>query len=382
MKFETDAIHAGEEHERTKYGDVVSPIHLSTTFAKKSVDEMEEGYVYTRSSNPTRANLERKLASISDAKYALAFSSGSAANATLVLALLQKGDHVVAFDDLYGGTKRIFDQVMNDFGTSVSYVDARYVGNIESVLTEDTNMVWLESPTNPLMRMADISEVAVLCEDHGIPLVVDNTFMSPYFQTPMELGADVVLHSTTKYLGGHSDTLGGALLTNRGDIYDKIAFHQNAVGAVLSPFDSWLVMRGIKTLAVRMERHQKNATALADWLEEQTKVKRVLYPGSDSHPQHDLAKRQMKGFGGMLSFELDGDVQEAERFVESLNVFALAESLGGVESLIEIPSLMTHSSVPSEKRKNIPDTLIRVSVGIESFTDLREDFERGFDAIR
>ncbi len=249
MKFETDAIHVGEEPERTKHGDVVSPVHLSTTFAKSTIDKMDEGFVYTRTSNPTRDNLERKLASLEGAEYALAFSSGSAAQTSLLLALLQEGDHVVAFDDLYGGTKRIFRQVLAEFGVESSYVDATDIDDVKEELRDETALVWLESPTNPLMKLADISAIADLCRERNLVLVVDNTFMSPYFQRPLKLGADVVLHSTTKYLGGHSDSLGGALVTDDKEIYEKLAFIQNAVGAVLSPFDSWLVMRGIKTLA-------------------------------------------------------------------------------------------------------------------------------------
>ncbi len=381
MKFETKAVHAGEEPERTMHGDVVSPIHLSTTFAKSSVDEMDEGFVYSRTSNPTRDNLERKLAAIEKAEHALAFSSGSAAQTSLMLALLKKGDHIVAFDDLYGGTKRIFRQVMSDFGVRSSYVDARSPDNIEAAIGDGTRMVWLESPTNPLLRLADIAAIAEICDEYGIILVVDNTFMSPYLQNPLEMGAHIVLHSTTKYLSGHSDSLGGALLTNRDDIHEKLAFHQNAVGAVLSPFDSWLVMRGIKTLGVRMERHQENAYTLAKWLEGHPRVERVVYLGSSSHPQYELSKKQMTGAGGMFTFELDSTVEKTKKFVESLKIFALAESLGGVESLIEIPSLMTHSAVPPEDRRDIPDTLIRVSVGIENISDLRADLERGFKAI-
>ncbi len=381
MEFETDAIHVGEEPERTKDGDVVSPIHLSTTFAKSTIDKMDDEFVYTRSSNPTRNNLEMKLSSLENSRYALAFSSGSAAQTSLLLALLEKGDHVVAFDDLYGGTKRIFRQVFADFGVESSYVDATDIKNVKKALKDETALVWLESPTNPLLKLSDISKVADLCHEEDIILVVDNTFMSPYFQKPLEMDADVVLHSTTKYLGGHSDSLGGALMTNDEDIYERLAFHQNAVGAVLSPFDSWVVMRGIKTLALRMERHEKNAQGLADWLNEHPKVKNVHYPGLRSHPQHQLAKEQMSGFGGMLSFEIRGTIEDARIFVESLDLFALAESLGGVESLIEIPSFMTHASVPEEDRKGITDTLIRVSVGIENFTDLKKDFEKGFEAV-
>ncbi|WP_148882246.1 cystathionine gamma-synthase [Thermococcus aciditolerans] len=384
MRFSTKAIHMGEEPESMQHGDVVSPIHLSTTFAKRSIKEVEEGYVYSRSGNPTRDSLERKLAALENAKYGLAFSSGLAAESTILLALLRKGDHVVAFDDLYGGTKRLFNQVMERFGIEFTYVDAREPENVRGAIKENTRMVWLETPTNPLLKLADIKAIAEIAHERGLIVVVDNTFASPYFQNPLDLGADIVLHSVTKYLGGHSDVVGGAVMVNDDEIYEGLKFHQNAVGAILSPFDSWLVMRGIKTLAVRMERHEKNAMKIARYLEEHPLVERVYYPGLPSHPQHGLAKRQMCGFGGMLSFELKGGLEEAVRFVESLEIFALAESLGGVESLIELPAIMTHASVPKEERENvgIKDSLIRVSVGIEDAEDLIEDLERGFEAVR
>ncbi|WP_324736441.1 cystathionine gamma-synthase [Thermococcus sp. SY098] len=384
MRFSTKAIHVGEEPESMQHGDVVFPIHLSTTFAKRSIREVEEGYVYSRSGNPTRDALERKLAALENAKYGLAFSSGLAAESTILLALLKKGDHVVAFDDLYGGTKRLFNQVMERFGIEFTYVDAREPENVRRAIRENTKMVWLETPTNPLLKLADIKTISEIAHERDIIVVVDNTFASPYFQNPLDLGADIVLHSVTKYLGGHSDVVGGAVMVNDGEIYERLKFHQNAVGAILSPFDSWLVMRGIKTLAVRMERHEKNAMTIARYLEEHPLVEKVYYPGLASHPQHELAKRQMRGFGGMLSFELKGGLEEAVRFVESLEIFALAESLGGVESLIELPAIMTHASVPKEEREKvgIRDSLIRVSVGIEDVEDLIEDLERGFEAVR
>ncbi|ALM75564.1 cystathionine gamma-synthase [Thermococcus barophilus] len=384
MRFSTKAIHVGEEPESMQHGDVVSPIHLSTTFAKRSIKEVEEGYVYSRSGNPTRDALERKLAALENAKYGLAFSSGLAAESTILLALLKKGDHVIAFDDLYGGTKRLFNQVMERFGIEFTYVDAREPENVRMAIRENTRMVWLETPTNPLLKLADIKAIAEIAHERDIIVVVDNTFASPYFQNPLDLGADIVLHSVTKYLGGHSDVVGGAVMVNDDEIYERLKFHQNAVGAILSPFDSWLVMRGIKTLAVRMERHEKNAMTIARYLEEHPLVERVYYPGLPSHPQHELAKRQMKGFGGMLSFELKGGLEEAIKFVESLEIFALAESLGGVESLIELPAIMTHASVPKDEREKvgIRDSLIRASVGIEDVEDLIEDLERGFEAVR
>ena len=381
--FTTKAIHVGEEPRRMQYGDVVSPIHLSTTFAKESIEDVEKGYVYSRSANPTRNSLEKKLAALENARYALAFSSGLAAETTVLLSLLGKGDHVIAFDDLYGGTKRLFNRVMERFGIGFSYVDLRDPVSLKPFIRDDSKMVWIESPTNPLMKLADIKAISSIAHEHGLLVVVDNTFASPYFQKPLDLDADIVVHSVTKYLGGHSDVIGGALMVNDSEIYEKLRFHQNSVGAILSPFDSWLVMRGVKTLAIRMERHEYNAMRIAKYLENHPLVEKVYYPGLKSHPQHELARRQMTGFGGMLSFELKGGLEEAKAFVEALEVFALAESLGGVESLIEIPALMTHASIPREERLKIgiKDSLIRVSVGIEDLEDLIEDMERGFRKI-
>jgi len=378
--FTTKAIHVGEEPKKMQYGDVVSPIHLSTTFAKESIEEVESGYVYSRSANPTRDNLEKKLAALENAKYALAFSSGLAAETTILLSLLKKGEHVIAFDDLYGGTKRLFNRVMMRFGIGFTYVDLRDPDLFRKAIREESRMVWIETPTNPLMKLADIKAISELAHEHDLIVVVDNTFASPYFQQPLTLGADIVVHSVTKYLGGHSDVVGGAVMVSDDELHEKMRFHQNAVGAILSPFDSWLVMRGVKTLAVRMERHQYNAMKIAEYLENHRMVDKVYYPGLESHPQHELAKRQMKGFGGMLSFELRGGLEEARRFVEALEIFALAESLGGVESLIEIPALMTHASIPREERLKvgIKDSLIRVSVGIEDLEDLIDDLNKGF----
>jgi len=380
--FSTRAIHVGEDPEETLYGDVVSPIHLSTTYAMRKLGERRK-YIYTRSGNPTRDRLERKLASLESGKYALAFSSGLAAEATVLISLLSKGDHVIAFDDLYGGTKRLFNNVMTKFGIEFSYVDARDVDNVKNAIRSSTRMVWLETPTNPLMRLADIRAIAEVAHDEDIVVVIDNTFATPYFQRPLELGADIVVHSVTKYLAGHSDVLGGAVIVNDNEIYKKLKYHQSAVGAVLSPFDSWLVMRGIKTLAVRMKKHEENALKIANYLEAHPLVERVYYPGLESHPQHDLARRQMYGFSGMLSFKIKGNLDVAKRFVEKLKIFHLAVSLGGVESLIEIPALMTHASLSKDKREKlgIKDSLIRISVGIEDINDLIDDLERGFTSL-
>ena len=379
--FATKAIHAGEEPDFRDgaTGDVVVPIHLSTTFARRKVTEPTGGYEYTRSLNPTRKALESKLAALENAKYGLAFSSGLAAETTVLLSLLKTGDHIVAFDDLYGGTKRLLNHVFTSY--EVSYADATDVSLVEKALKPHTRLVWIESPSNPLLKLSDIKAIAELSHKHGLILVVDNTFLSPYFQKPLDLGADIVVHSSTKYIGGHSDVLGGAVLLNNSDYYERIQYHQNAVGAVLPPFDSYLTARGIKTLAVRLEQHQKNALAIAHFLQKHPKVKKVIYPGLEGHPQHELAKRQATGFGGVLSFEIKGTIGDAEKFLEKLQIFALAESLGGVESLIELPSLMTHASVAKEIREQIgiTDTLIRVSVGIEDVNDLIADLEQAFN---
>ncbi|MDD4921617.1 MAG: cystathionine gamma-synthase [Bacteroidales bacterium] len=378
--FATKAIHAGEEPDFREgaTGDVVTPIHLSTTFARKKVTEPTSGYEYTRSLNPTRKALEEKLASLENAGYGLAFSSGLAAESTILLSLLKPGDHIVAFDDLYGGTKRLFNHVFSNFGFEVSYVDATDAVQVEKAIQPNTKLVWIETPSNPLLKLCDIKAVSEITQRNGLILVVDNTFLSPYFQKPLDLGADIVVHSSTKYIGGHSDVLGGAVLLSDQNYYERIQYHQNAVGAVLAPFDSYLTMRGIKTLELRMQRHNQNALALAQYLENHSRIKRVIYPGLESHPQHQLAKRQTTGNGGVFSFEIDGNLEDAKAFLEKLQIFALAESLGGVESLIELPALMTHASVAKEVREQIgiTDTLVRVSVGVEDIKDLIVDFEQ------
>jgi len=383
MKFETKVIHVGEEPNLKEggNGDVVSPIHLSSTFARKKIDEPTRGYEYSRTGNPTRKALESRLASLEDARFGLAFASGMAAETTLALTLLRTGDHIIAFDDLYGGTRRLFERIFSkNFQVEVSYVDARELKTISNALRKNTKMIWLETPTNPSMKLCDIRAISEISRKTTTVLVVDNTFMTPYFQKPLLLGADVVVHSTTKYLNGHSDSVGGALMLSDEETYLSLKFNQNATGAILSPFDSFLVLRGIKTLAVRMREHERNALRVADYLQGHPKVKKVNYPGLKSHPQYDLAKRQMSGFGGMLSFEIDGGLKEAEQFLGSVKIFSLAESLGGVESLIEHPARMTHASVPSEIRAQIgiTDSLIRISVGIENIDDLIEDLDRAF----
>ena len=381
--FSTKAIHNGEEPDFRDgaSGDVAVPIHLATTFARRKAGSPTAGYEYTRSLNPTRKALEEKLAALDDAKYGLAFSSGLAAASTLIISLLKTGDNVIGFDDLYGGTRRLLSNVFVNFGITTNYVDATDPANIEKAIQPNTKLIWIESPTNPLLKIADIKAIAQISKKHGLILVVDNTFLSPYFQKPLSLGADVVVYSTTKYIGGHSDVLGGSIVLNNEDFYKKLAYNQNAVGAVLSPFDSDLTLRGAKTLAVRMEQHQKNALALAEFLAKSPKIKRVLYPGLKNHPHHQIAAAQSSGFGGVLSFELVGTLQDAEDFLSKLKLFSTAESLGGVESLAEIPAIMTHASVPKEVREQngISDTLIRVSVGIEDTEDLIEDFRQALE---
>ncbi|MDR1454237.1 MAG: PLP-dependent aspartate aminotransferase family protein [Tannerella sp.] len=380
--FSTKAIHAGEEPDFRDgaAGDVVVPIHLSTTFARQKVRIPTAGYEYVRTQNPTRKALEIKLASLENAKYGLAFSCGLAAETTILLSLLHPGDHIIAFDDLYGGTKRLFNNIFANIGFEISYVDATDANRVAEAIRLSTKLIWIETPSNPLLKVSDIRAIADIARMRGLILAVDNTFLSPFFQKPLDLGADIVVHSSTKYIGGHSDVLGGAVMLNDDNLYEHLQYHQNAVGAVISPFDSYLTLRGIKTLALRMERHQKNALDIARYLERHPKAGRVIYPGLKSHPQHDLIRSQTTGYGGVLSFEIKGSVTDAEHFLESLKIFALAESLGGVESLVELPSLMTHASIDREIREKtgITDTLIRMSAGVEDIKDLISDLEQAF----
>ena len=387
MKFETKAIHVGEEPNLKEggSGDVVVPIHLSSTFARREVEKPTGGYEYSRSGNPTRHALEKRLAVLENARFGLAFSSGLAAETVLCMTLLKSGDHVIAFDDLYGGTKRLFNTIFNrNFGVEFSYVDARDKENIKRGIKENTRLIWLETPTNPLMRLCDLKGISGIAREKGILTVVDNTFMSPYFQNPLNLGADIVVHSTTKYINGHSDSIGGAIMLSDAKISEKLKFSQNAIGAILSPFDSFLVLRGIKTLPVRMQKHNENAIKIAQYLQSNPKVKKVNYPGLETHPQHELAGKQMSGYGGMISFEIKGGLKEARIFLENLNVFSLAESLGGVESLAEHPALMTHASISKEERQKIGigDSLVRLSIGIEDPDDLIKDLQSAFERVK
>ncbi len=382
MKFSTKAIHTGEEPNYEINGEVVSPIHLSTTFARRDPEVPTKGYEYTRTSNPTREALEKKLASLEEARFGLAFASGLAAETSLLLSLLKKGDMILASDDLYGGTRRIFESVIKKFGVEYRTVDLTSEVSLES-LEPEPRLIWIETPSNPLLKIIDIASLSRKAHKIGSMLVVDNTFATPYFQNPLKFGCDVVIHSTTKYVSGHSDTLGGATVTNNEELFEKLKFHQNAVGAVLSPFDSYMTMRGIKTLSIRMREHEKNAIRIAEYLTNRSEVERVYYPGLEDHFNHEVAKRQMKGYGGIVSFTLNLNKEKIRRFLRNLRYIALGESLGGVESLIEIPSLMTHASIPKNIRDlmGVTDNLIRLSVGIEDIDDLIEDLENAFGGI-
>jgi cystathionine gamma-lyase len=379
--FATRAIHVGQGPDALT-GAVVQPIHLATTFAQEGIGR-HGGYEYTRSNNPTREQLETCLASLEGGSHALAFASGLAAT-TCALLLLEPGDHVVYMEDAYGGTYRLFDKVMARYGVRFSAVDATRPGAIETAMTERTRLVWIETPTNPRLRIVDIAAAAETAHRHGASLAVDSTFATPFLQRPLELGADIVMHSSTKYLGGHSDVLGGCLVTSDDAVAARLRFHQNAVGGVPSPFDCWLLLRGLKTLALRMQRHCDNALAVARHLDAHPSVSVVHYPGLESHPQYALAARQMSGgFGGMVSLELE-DEAAAVRVLEALRVFTLAESLGAVESLAEHPGLMTHTSVPPEERRRIGlgDGLLRLSVGVEDLDDLLADIDQALERFQ
>jgi cystathionine gamma-lyase len=369
--FATRGIHAGQEPDPST-GAIMTPIYATSTYVQQSPG-VHKGYEYSRTQNPTRMAYERCIADLESGARGYAFASGMAATATL-LELLDHGAHVVASDDLYGGTYRLFTQVRErSAGLTTSYVDMRDRAAVETAIRPETKLIWIETPSNPMLKLIDLAMIAELGRRRGILTVADNTFASPYVQRPLELGLDVVMHSATKYLNGHSDMVGGVVVVGDDkDLGDRLAFLHNAVGAVAGPFDSFLALRGLKTLALRMERHCANALAVAEHLARHPKVARVHYPGLASHPQHGLARRQMQGFGGMVSIELAGDLATARRFLERVEVFALAESLGGVESLIEHPAIMTHASLPSAQRQalGIGDTLIRLSVGIEDVDDL------------
>lgn len=374
MEFDTKTVHVGEEPDADKGGDVVMPIHTSSTFARKETGDITKGYAYTRLSNPTRDALEKRLAALENAKHCLTFASGMAAEAALATTILKSGDHVLASDDLYAGTKELFGRIMKEkFKVTVEYVDASDTKNVEKALRSDTKMVWLETPSNPRLTLCDIKAISDVAHKVGAKVVVDNTFASPYFQRPLSLGADAVIHSTTKYLNGHSDSIGGAVITSDDTLRESLFFIRVATGGILSPFDSFLVLRGLKTLGVRMRRHGENAMAVAKFLEKSDAVENVTYPGLESHPQHALAAKQMSGFGGMVAFSLKGGYDGARKFLSKLKLITLAVSLGGVESLIEHPASMTHGLIPKKEAEKIGEGLIRLSVGIEDEADIIAD---------
>jgi cystathionine gamma-lyase len=374
LAFETRTIHGGQSHDPLT-GAVMVPIYATSTFAQESPG-VHKGFEYGRSQNPTRFAFERAIADLESGTAGFAFASGLAAIAT-TLELLSVGDHIVATDDLYGGTFRLLDKVRKrTAGLEVTFVDFTDLAAVEAAIRPETKLLWIETPTNPLLRIIDLEAVAQLAKRRRLITVADNTFASPYIQRPLELGIDIVVHSTTKYLNGHSDMIGGTVVVGaKQEIVDQIRFLQNAVGAISGPFDSFLALRGLKTLALRMQRHSENGLAIARWLEARPDVRRVLYPGLESHPQHAIAKRQMHAFGGMISVEFDRDLAGTKRFLERVRLFTLAESLGGVESLIEHPASMTHASIPATQREaiGITDGLVRISAGIEAADDLIQD---------
>ncbi|AWV90135.1 cystathionine gamma-synthase [Bradymonas sediminis] len=377
--FGTRAIHAGQEPDPTT-GAVMTPIYQTSTYVQTSPGE-HTGFEYSRTHNPTRYALQDCVASLEKGKHGIAFGSGCAATTT-ILHLLKSGDHVVSSDDVYGGTYRLFTRVFEQMDVSFDFVDMTDLEAFEASLTDKTKMVWIESPTNPLLKICDISAICEIAHARNIPVVVDNTFMSPYFQKPLELGADMVIHSMSKYINGHSDVVAGMVVCNDDTLAEQLYFLQNSMGGILGPMDSWLILRGIKTLHIRMRQHQENAERIADYLVAHPAVEKVIYPGLESHPQYDIAQKQMTGGGGMITFVMKGGLEPARKMLESVKIFALAESLGGVESLIEHPAIMTHASIPPEIRAElgISDGMIRLSVGIEDGDDLIADLEQALKA--
>ncbi len=380
MKFETKVIHVGGEPDPTT-GAIMPPIYQTSTYVQSSPGE-HKGYEYTRSHNPTRTRLEECLASLENAKHCLVTASGLSAS-TLIMHMLPKGSKIFCGDDVYGGTYRLFSKVFPDIH-QYKFVDTTNLKKLEEqVLAEKPALIWIETPTNPLLKISDIAAVSAMAKKVGALTVVDNTFMSPFFQNPLDYGADIVLHSMTKFINGHSDVVGGAMMFNSDELREKLFYLQNAIGPAQSPFDSWLVLRGIKTLAVRMKAHEQNAMKVADYLDKHPKVERVVYPGLKSHPQYELGKKQMRGAGGMITFFIKGGINESRKFLENVKLFALAESLGGVESLVDHPAIMTHASIPKEVREGLGifDNLVRLSVGIEDCDDLIRDLDYAFSKI-
>lgn len=377
MGFKTDAIHAGQEPDPTT-GAVTIPIYQTSTYVQEGLGK-HKGFEYARTQNPTRMALEKNMAVLERGAAGYAFASGMAATTALTQLLLRQGDHAICSDNVYGGTFRLFDKIVRHYGVEFTYVNTSVLANVDKAMRHNTRMVFIETPTNPLMSITDIPGVCDIAHRGDCRVVVDNTFMSPYFQRPIELGADIVVHSTTKYLNGHSDSVGGVAVLKRKDDAERLQFIQNAAGAILSPFDSWLVLRGIKTLPIRMEAHNANGMAIAKYLAGKKGVQKIYYSGLPNHPGHELAKKQMTGFGGMIAFDL-GSIERAKTFLERVKLCSLGESLGGVETLISHPATMTHASVPPEERTRlgITDGLVRISVGIEDVDDLTADLETAF----
>src|SRR5215467_13947238 len=377
MGFKTDAIHAGQEPDPTT-GAVTIPIYQTSTYVQEALGK-HKGFEYARTQNPTRMALEKNMAVLERGVAGYAFASGMAATTALTHLLLKQGDHAICSENVYGGTFRLFDKIVRHYGVEFTYVNTSSLADVEDAMRRNTQMVFIETPTNPLMSITDIQAVADIAHRQNCRVVVDNTFMSPYFQRPIELGADIVVHSTTKYLNGHSDSVGGVAVLKRKDDAERLQFIQNAAGAILSPFDSWLVLRGIKTLPVRMEAHNANGMTIAKYLAARKDVQKIYYPGLPNHPDHELARRQMSGFGGMIAFDL-GSLDRARQFLGRVKLCSLGESLGGVETLISHPATMTHASVPPEERARlgITDGLVRISVGIEDVDDLIQDLETAF----
>lgn len=375
MKFSTKAIHIGQQPDPST-GAIIPPVYLTTTYVQEA-PEVHKGYDYTRAGNPNFTNLEHTLAALENGKYATVFSSGIGAT-TAILSTLKSGDTVVAGNDLYGGTYRLFNQVFRHFGIQLITIDAQDLNQVEDALKNKPAIIFLESPSNPLLRIYDIAAISSMARNYDVLTVVDNTFATPFFQNPLELGADVVMHSTTKYIGGHSDVVGGVVITNDQELKSRLDFARKAIGLNPSPFDVWLTSKGVKTLAIRMERHAENAMRIAEFLQNHPLVKKVYYPGLQNHPFHDLARRQMRGFSGMVSVEFNLSIDQTKRLISSFRIFALAESLGGVESLVDHPASMTHASISKEEREKqgLSDALIRLSVGIENIEDLLEDLDQ------
>lgn len=386
MKFSTKAIATSEEPNLSGKApsDVVSPIHVSSTFAKPDFENLSGGHGYSRLTNPTREVIESKLSALENAKHTICYASGQAAETAVLFSVLKAGDEVLCFDDIYGGTRRLLSKVFNNFGVETTFVDMTDLDKVKAAISKKTKAIWLESPTNPLLQLVDIEKICKIAKKNSLISIVDNTFATPYLQRPLDLGADIVVHSMTKYINGHSDSISGAVSLNSEEIYEKLRFVSNSTGMVLSPFDSYLNARGIKTLELRIKKHCENALEIAEFLDSHKKVKKVLYPGLKSHPQHSLAKEQMNGlYGGVVSAYLDADEKQMNKFAKNLEIFSLAESLGGVESLFGAPYYMSHGSVDEKikKQMNITKNLLRFSIGIEDASDLKKALKKALESM-